>query len=230
MDSVLTLDLDIKRAMANKEGLVAIFLDIEKAYDMLWKEGLMIRLYDAGVRGRILNWIRAFLQNRAIQVRADGAFSEMVGIDNGMPQGSVISPVLFIVMVNDMFQDVGAGYGLSLFADDGAIWKRGRNIKFIIEKLQGALEKVVEWGFRISVEKSKYVIFGNKGKIENQGLFMYGKPLERAKMFRFLGVHFDERLTWRAHIEKVVNKCDKVINMMRCLAGSNWGQIKPLSY
>ncbi len=62
----------------------------------------------------MLNWIRPFLQNRTIKVRVGGAFSETVGIDNGTPQGSVISPVLFNVMINDIFQEVGAGYGLSL--------------------------------------------------------------------------------------------------------------------
>ena len=227
MDSVLALDLDIRKAMANKEAVVAVFLDIEKAYDMLWKDGLGVKLFNAGIRGRMLNWIRAFLQNRTIQVRVGGAYSETVGIDNGTPQGSVISPVLFNLMINDMFEEVGAGFGLSLFADDGAIWKRGRNIKFSTGKIQGALDKVVawaeKWGFKISVEKSKFVIFTNKRKTENLGLNIYGKPLERVKEFKFLGVIFEEKVTWKKHIEKIVRKCEKVINVMRCLAGSTWG-------
>ena len=194
MDSALTLELHIKKAKANKEGVVAVFLDIEKAYDMLWKEGLVVKLYDAGIRGRMLNWIRAFLQNRTIQVRVGGAYSETVGIENGTPQGSVISPVLFNVMINDIFQEVGAGFGLSLFADDGAIWRRGRNIKFLIGKVQGALDKVVKWaenwGFKISVEKSKFVTFTNKRNIGSKGLSLYGKAIEKVKEFKFLGVIF----------------------------------------
>lgn len=57
------MDLDIKRAIANKEAVLAVFIDIEKAYDMLWREGLLITLHDAGVRGRIFNWIKDFLCN-----------------------------------------------------------------------------------------------------------------------------------------------------------------------
>ena len=158
MDSVISLDSDVKKAMVNKEGVVAVFLDIEKAYDMLWKEGLIIKLYDAGVRGRMLNWIQDFLKNRVIQVRVGEAMSNGTYIENGTPQGSVISPVLFNVMVNDIFKDIGSGFGFALFADDGTVWKRGRNIKHITEKIQEALNKIMEWGsrwgFKISTGKN----------------------------------------------------------------------------
>lgn len=146
MESVISLDSDIKKAMINKEGLVAMFLDIEKAYDMLLKEGLAIKLYDAGIRGRLLNWIRDFLKNRVIHVRVGEALSDGTSIDNGTPQGSVISTVLFNVMINDIFQDLGPGFGLSLFADDG----RGRDIKHITKKMQGAINKI-----RIGVGRCK---------------------------------------------------------------------------
>ncbi|MGL4485007.1 MAG: reverse transcriptase domain-containing protein, partial [Anaerovoracaceae bacterium] len=103
MDSILVLDLDIRRAIANKEVVISVFLDIEKAYDTVWKEGLIIKLYDAGVRGRMLNWINAFLKERTIQVKVDGSLSSKENVENGTPQGSVISPVLFNVMINDIF-------------------------------------------------------------------------------------------------------------------------------
>ena len=91
MDAVLSLDMDIKKAMANKEAVVAVFLEIEKAYDMLWKEGLQIALYDAGIRGRMFNWIRNFLCNRSIQVRIGSEPSDEFEVENGTPQGSVKS-------------------------------------------------------------------------------------------------------------------------------------------
>ena len=118
------------------------------------------------------------------------------------------------VMINDMFQEVGAGFGLSLFADDGAIWKRGRNIAFLTEKVQGALDKVVDWAGRWGLKcqwNNPSVLFfpiGNTGATE---LRLYGQELERVKEFRFLGVTFDERVTWRSHIAKTVQKCEKII-------------------
>lgn len=143
MDSVLALDCDIKKMLANKEGVVAVFLDVEKAYDMLWKGGLLLKLYAAGVRGRLFNWIQEFLKNRAIQFRVGGANFESVGTENWTRQGSVVGPILFNIMMNNMFQDVGPGFGLSLFAD-GVLWKRGRNIPFVVQKVQEALGKLLD--------------------------------------------------------------------------------------
>lgn len=145
MDSVLVLDHDIKKALVNREVVLTVFLDIEKAYDMLWREGLVIKLYNAGIRGRMLNWIKQFLSSRSIQVKVGGCFSGIFKVDNGTPQGSVISPVLFNIMINDMFDGVDGGFGRALFADDGALWKRGRNIKFLFKQMQSALSQVQNW-------------------------------------------------------------------------------------
>lgn len=69
-------------------------------------------------------------------------------MENGTPQGSVISPLLFTIMINDVFLDVGPGIGKSLFADDGALWKRGRNIKYTVSKVQEAIGRVEQWSMR----------------------------------------------------------------------------------
>lgn len=125
--------------------VVGVFLDTEKAYDMLWKEGLVIKLYNAGIRGRMLNWIKDFLRSQSIQVRVWGSLSDTVDVDNGTPQRSVISPILLNIIVNDMFDGVGNGFERSLFADNKALWKRGCNIEYLIKQMQCALDKVQAW-------------------------------------------------------------------------------------
>ncbi len=163
MDSVVKFETEIRRPQANKETVVAVFFDIEKAYDMMWKEGLVIKLVKIGIGGNLFNWIKYFLFGRKIQVRIGAEISSQYEVGNRTPQGSVISPLLFIIMINDIFVNVSEDIGTSLFADDGAVWKRGMNIQCTIRKVQKAIDKVIElgydWGFRFSIRKDSDSIF-----------------------------------------------------------------------
>lgn len=130
-------------------------------------------------------------------------------------------------MINDVFSTVQPDIGQSLFADDGALWKRGKNVRYTVKKVQEALTLVEDWGrrwgFRFSVEKTKSVFFTRKRICEDSDLYLYGRPVEKVSSFKFLGVLFDVKLTWRAHVSRVVDKCKNVLNLMRCLAGREWG-------
>lgn len=227
MDSVVLLEDEIRKAFINKESVIAVFFDIEKAYDMLWKEGLLIKLQKMSIKGRMYNWIKEFLIGRSIRVKIGGAISSSGIIDNGTPQGSVISPLLFIIMINDVFSRIDRSMGKSLFADDGAIWFRGKNIEYNLKKMQYALNEVEKWsgenGFKFSVEKTKVIVFTKMRRNMDVKLKLYKKELERVRTVRFLGVWFDNRLNWRAHIEKMVGRCKRVVNVMRCISGQEWG-------
>ena len=89
-------------------------------------------------------------------MRIDGVLSESFRAENGTPQGSIVSPLFFAIMIDQIFKDLQAPDGVALFADDGAMWKKGRNLEFIVNKMQDAVNKVqqwaVQWGFRISIE------------------------------------------------------------------------------
>uniref|UniRef100_A0A1A8L2C0 Reverse transcriptase domain-containing protein n=1 Tax=Nothobranchius pienaari TaxID=704102 RepID=A0A1A8L2C0_9TELE len=227
MDPVLCLEHEVRRAQINKESVVAVFFDIEKAYDTLWREGLLIKIKQMGIGGRMFKWIKNFLMGRQIQVRIGKILSEKFPVVNGTPQGSIVSPLLFSIMINDVFNGIKDGMGFSLFADDGAVWYRGKNLEFIVKKLQVAIDGVVEWsyrwGFKFSVDKTKTMFFTRKKVREDLKLELYSQGLERVRKFKFLGVWFDERLTWGVHIQSIMDKCKKVLNIMRCLVGSEWG-------
>lgn len=182
MDAVLCLEDNIRKAQVNKETAVAVFFDIEKAYDMLWREGLMIKLYNMGIRGNFLNWIKDFLEGRTIQVKIRAVLSSEHVIENGTPQGSVVSPTLFSVMINDIYVNIPIGIGRSLFADDGAIWKKGRNIEHVVKKIQEGIQHVekwgIKWGVKFSIEKTKVMFFTGKKIKENINIKLYGSNLE----------------------------------------------------
>ncbi len=145
---------------------MAVFFDVEKAYDMVWKEGLMIKLNMRGIGGKTYNWIKDFSFDRFVQVRIGTVLSRRYMVDNGTSQGSVISPLLFSIMINDVFSQVQENVGRSLFADDGALWKRKRNIKNVMAKIQEAVNVVETWsysqGFKFSVDKTKSLLFTRK--------------------------------------------------------------------
>lgn len=103
MDSVLCLELDIKKAQSNKEMVIAVFFYVEKAYDMLWKEALCIKLTALGVKGETYNWVLDLLFGRTIQLRVGTEYSEECVVKNGTPQGSLCSPLLFNIMINEVF-------------------------------------------------------------------------------------------------------------------------------
>ncbi len=163
MDPVIHLEDEIRKAQVNKEIVGAVFFDMEKALDMMWREGLLIKLHLMGVGGKMFNWIMDFLDGRIIQVKTGQVVSKQYNVENGTPQGSVISPILFSIMINDIYLELPVDMGRSLFADDGAIWKRGRNGEFINKKLLNGMNQVAEWGikwgFKFSVEKTKVMIF-----------------------------------------------------------------------
>ncbi len=109
---LIRLENKIIKTEINEESLIAVFFDVEKAYDMML-EGFLIYLKMMGVEGRVFNWVKDFMAERSIQIK----------LENGTPRGSVISPLIFSAMINNVFSQVEPDIGRSLFADDGALRK-----------------------------------------------------------------------------------------------------------
>ncbi len=145
----------------------------------------------------------------------------------------MISPLLFIIMINDVFGTDPEDLGKALFADDGALWKRGRNMGYLTRKMQEAIDIVVEWGynwgFRFSIEKTQSVFFTRKRVQEGLKLRKYGRDLEKVGTFTFLGIILDSRLTFADHIRRMEERCKRVINILRCLRGKEWGASRSLT-
>lgn len=107
-----------------KETVGAVFLDMEKACDMLWVEGLLIKLHMLGVGGSMFNWVMDFLNNRGIQVKIGPEISRRCVVKNGTPKEALISLLLCNIIINEAFLNVHPGIGRLLFVDDGSLWKR----------------------------------------------------------------------------------------------------------
>ena len=155
--------------------------------------------------------------------------SEIIEITNGTLQGSVISPLLFLIMINDL-PDCIKGSEITLFADDSCLFKSGRRLDAIIRSLQTDLNKLVEWceenSFKISMEKTVAVLFTHRKENIHSTLKVKDTFVKVEHKARFLGLIFDSKLTWNDHVDYIIDKCKKRLNVMRAVAGNKWGASK----
>ena len=121
---------------------VAVFFDLEKAYDTTWKQGIMKDMFDAGLRGRLPLFIQGFLQNRQFQVRLGSHFSNLFTQEMGVPQGGVLSVTLFALKINSIVKNLSPGVECSLYVDDFLICYRSKFIHTIERHLQHSLYKL----------------------------------------------------------------------------------------
>lgn len=224
-DQLVRLENEIRKAKLNNSILGAIFVDFEKAFDMLWRDGLLFKFKKINVQGKMYLWIKSFLSNRTMQVRIGNIFSSILSIENGTPQGSVISPTLFSVAINDISAVLKTSQ-ISQFADDSTIWSVSKSVKVLCKYLTIDISNIKKWcetwGFRISPTKTVAVIF-TKNKPCNALIKMHDTVINIVNKTKFLGLLFDSKLKWNAHIDYIIERVTKRMNMMRHLSGSTWG-------
>lgn len=210
---------------------VATFIDFSNAFDMLWKRGLLYKLSKLGIRGNMYEWINGFLSDRSVRVRVGNCLSDRCSLENGTPQGSVLSPLLFLIMINDTPSGGDhSSYG-SLFADDSAVWRSGSNLSYLLKKQQETLNTIItwcdNWGFKLNEAKTVSIIFTRKHKVTNSTkLTVCGKDLQFVDSTKFLEFVFDSRLSWSQHIQYVLDKSKSKVNLLRSLSGQTWGADK----
>ena len=234
LDQCTRLQSEINMAFMEQKILVAISLDLEKAFDLMWAKGTLIQLQKYGITGKFFQWIRSFLKDRKIQVRLGNTLSEQHDLENGCPQGSVISPILFNLIINTLHKTLEEHKKISLsgYADDSTVWRKHHCPKLAIKDLQAVLNIIEiwskEWGFKISSTKTKAIIFTQKRnlKTEQLNLTMFGQKIEFVKQIKLLGMIFDSKLLWDAHITNLIDRCKKDINLLRLVSATTFGADK----
>lgn len=229
IDQIIRLQDAINKHNNTKGYTVGVFIDFSNAFDMVWQKGLLIKMKKLGLTGNIFNFVENFLTGRSIQVRVGAELSGVRVLENGTAQGSVISPLLFLLMINDL-PDCLEGVESSLFADDSCIFKSGKNLDTILESIQKNLDRISAWcdlwGFKINTDKTTAVLFTHRiDKIE-RNLVINGNAIKIDKTVKFLGVIFDSKLTWNAHVAYIEEKCKKRLNLMRMVSGQSFGASK----
>ena len=227
-DQLLRLETLIRDAFVKGDHVVSIFFDLEKAYDTTWKHGIMKDLHRLGIRGRMPTFIKNFLNNRNFKVRLGSIFSDIFEQEMGVPQGCILSVTLFILKINSLAQVIREGIDKSLFVDDFSVSCASKNMATIERQLQMCLNKIERWadenGFRFSKTKTVCIHFCNQRKLHlDPVLTIYGDAIPVVSQTKFLGLIFDSKLNFKAHIEYLRGKCQKALNLLRVVTKMDWG-------
>lgn len=225
LDSISALVSEVKQAFANKKYHITIFLDLAKAFDSCWKQHILKQLKQFNVDGCLPVYIKNFLYNRSIKVKTNNTLSDPYNLEMGIPQGSALSATLFLVAVNSIVTCIKSYICRSVFVDDARISYTTNNLKQGQEKMQNVLNDLVTWGdktgFNFSDTKSVIMIFNRKNGSEPKiHLKLRNNVLKLVTVKKFLGMIFDSKLDWKAHIEKIKNKSTSGLNLLKTLASS----------
>ncbi|CAH2095351.1 unnamed protein product [Euphydryas editha] len=195
-DHLILLDTAICEALALKGHLLAVSMDIEKAYEMVSKKVVLKALKSLNITGNSLKFVNNFLSNRKIKVRINYDYSDPIDIANGLPQGSVVSVILFLITINSLLSVINNPVKGLLFADDLTLFCMGKNIETSIQLIQKSLNEIYKWsnenGFKFSKSKTEFIIFSRQNKpFDNINLLLDGHPLTRTYTIKILGMIFD---------------------------------------
>ena len=227
-DNLVRLETFIRDAFIKREHVVAVFFDLEKAYDTTWRYGILKDLHNFGMKGRLPSFIKSFLEDRTIQVRVGSTLSDLYDQEQGVPQGAILSTTLFNVKLNDIINCLDYKTDGSLYVDDFCICFRSKNMRTIERHLQQCLNRIEDWatrnGFKFSKSKTQCVHFCQQRKIHNDPvLYIYGSQIPVVAESKFLGVLFDKKLSFIPHIKYLKAKCLKALNLLKVLSHTSWG-------
>lgn len=209
-DLLVKLQQLIFNSKNEKKQCLAIFIDLKKAFDTV---NLDILLNKVNHYGLPVEWFRSYLNDRKQYVNLSGVKSTLADILCGVPQGSILGPLLFLIYIND-FPDATKLFSL-LYADDTTLFSDSDSLEVLINQTNSELLKIEKWFLanRLTLHpaKTRYILFTNS-KQPIPPLMLMGQPIQRVheqgdeKSFKLVGVHLDEGMTWKHHINKVKSK------------------------
>lgn len=195
----------------NKLNTIGVFLDLSKAFDTINHTTLLNKLRHYGIRGQALEWFRSYLSSREQFVMYKNTTSLLREVTCGVPQGSVLGPLLFIIYTNDLPNALRFTRCV-LFADDTTVYYSSRNLEHVIQNISADLKNLTEWfkanKLSLNITKTNYMLFtkNDKDYKRNMNLRLSNEDITRVNSTKFLGMIIDDKLNWQSHIEHTKNK------------------------
>lgn len=205
------------RSLDNKCYLLSIFLDFSKAFDTINHEILLMKLEHAGIRGSVLGWLSSYLENRKQFTVVNEYRSILRSVNTGVPQGSVLGPLLFLVYVNDMSKS-STLFNFVHFADDTTLYVSGENLMTLCEDVNRELVNIDKWlvanELSLNVNKTTYMVTSHSGIPDDLPLVIRDHVLAKVNVSKFLGVHIDDCLVFSCQVDYLCRKVSKSIGIL----------------
>ena len=202
----------ITDAFKQKEFVVGVFLNLSKAFDTINYNILFSKLHYYGIRGCALNWFQSYLSNRLQQVEYRGNLSSSCYLSHGVPQGSILGPLLFLIYVKNFQNCLQKGKAL-MFVDDTTIFFQHKYLSELTLTANTHLENVNKWlianKLSLNITKTNYIIFQTprcKQSTKQLNIILKNHALQRVSDTKFLGVIIHEHLSWKPHMEYLLKK------------------------
>lgn len=220
-----------KDELEKKSKVIAVFLDLKRAFETISREKLIKVLAKYGLKEKALEWFSSYLETRSQKTKFNSVISSPLETKFGVPQGSVLGPILFILYINDL-KRVLKYCDINLFADDTVIFISSDNAFAAIQKLNCDLCNLSNWlkhkKLKLNVSKTKCMIIANKAVNDHwNDVNISGEVVERVTEIKYLGVLIDDKLSFKQHIDHIVKKIAKKFGVLCRLSKelSQWSLI-----
>ncbi|XP_040070198.1 uncharacterized protein LOC115331806 [Ixodes scapularis] len=229
--SILDIVSAVQHAAASRKSTVAAFFDIQAAFDNVEPASVLAQLTSWGITGRVQGFLEGFLSDRSIQVKLSNTLSQSRPVQRGLPQGSVLSPLLFNIAIAGLpaaLPNSRILISISMYADDLCIWVSGFRHPTLRAIMQSAINKIQAFlenqGLSISGHKAAAMVFpGRNRRLREVKLQLDSQPLRLVSKHRFLGITLQNRCKWHDQIKAVTASTISSRNAVRRVGGQNWG-------
>ena len=208
INQLLSITHDIYQSLDQGYEVRGVFLDISKAFDKVWHKGLIHKLKQNGIGGPLLKILTDFLKSRKQRVVLNGQHSSWSDVLAGVPQGSILGPLLFLIYINDLSD--GLQCNPKLFADDTSLFATVHNIKKATNDLNNDLTKITKWAFQWKMsfnpdisKQAHEVIFSRKRSVSSHPPLTFNNiPVAQTNSQKHLGMQLDKKLNFEEHLKK----------------------------
>ena len=219
VNQLLSIINDFAKAIDCGKEIRIIFCDISKAFDRVWHKGLLYKLKLIGVDDNLLKWFESYLSERRKQVVIGAESSEIKYTNAVVPQGSILGPLLFLIYINDIVNDINSN--IKLFADDTSLYLVVDHDEYAVaEKLNSDIDKINQWSERWLVkfnpDKTEIMTISKKlHKPHHPPVYMNNVMIKEVELHKHLGVTISEDGSWNAHINDILVKASSRLAMLR---------------